>query len=123
MSSVPSDDLEALTKPVFLYSVVVQDAEADDTDGDRRPGVDDHTQPVVPHPQPPQALEPTDRPLHHPADLPQAAAVRRPPLGDVRLDPQPPQQLPGPLAVEPSVGIRLVGPLLGPTRLAADPRE
>ena len=32
--------------------------------------------------------------LHHPADLAQPAAVRRPPLGDVRLDPQPAQQRP-----------------------------
>src|SRR5690242_116621 len=70
--------IEALTKPVFLYSIITQDAEADHTGGEGRPGVDDHTQPVVPHPQPPQALQPTDRPLHHPADLPQAAAVRRP---------------------------------------------
>src|SRR5262249_23123653 len=91
--------LEALTKPVFLYSVVVQDAEANHTGGECRPGVEDPPQPVVPHPQPPQALQPTDRPLHHPPDLPQPAAMRRLPLGDVRLDPQPPQQLPRPLAV------------------------
>jgi hypothetical protein len=37
--------------------------------------------------------------------LPVAAAVPRPPLGDVRLDPQPPRQRPGPLAVVPPVGV------------------
>ena len=71
-------------------------------------------------PHPPQPLQPTDRPLDHPTDLPQPAAVRRPPLGDVRLDPQPPQQLPGRLAVVPPVGVRLVGQLLRPARLAPD---
>jgi WD40 repeat protein len=33
----------------------------------------------------------------------------------VRLDPQPPQQLPRPIAVEHQIGVRLVGQLLGPT--------
>src|SRR5262249_11776776 len=112
--------LEALAKPVSLYSVVVQDAEADHTGGERRPGIDNYTQAVVPHPQPPQALQPTVRPLHHPADLTHPTAVGRPPLGHLRLNPQPPQPFPRPLAVEPPIGVRLVGPLLGPPRLATD---
>src|SRR4051812_36919113 len=58
-----------------------------------------------------------------PADLPQAAAVRRPPLGDVRLDPQPSQQRPQRLTVVAPVGVRLVGQLLRPARPAADLRE
>ena len=107
-------------KPDRSDGIMMQDAEADDAGRQRRPGVHDHAQPVVPHPHPPQPLEPTDRPLDHPADLPQPAAVRRLPLGDVRLDPQPPQQRPGRLAVVAPVGVHLVGQLLRPARLAAD---
>jgi hypothetical protein len=42
---------------------VVQDAEAHDAGGQRRPGVHDHAEPVITDPQPTQPLEPADRPL------------------------------------------------------------
>ena len=63
----------------ILQSILVQQTETDDAIGQRRPGVHDHAEPVITHSQPTQALEPTDRPLDHPADLAQATAMRRPP--------------------------------------------
>src|SRR5262245_59025425 len=72
---------------------MMEDAKADHAGRQCRPGVPDHPQPINPYPQPPQALQPTDRPLHCPPDLPQVAAVWRLPLGRVRLDPQPPEGL------------------------------
>src|SRR5438874_10178150 len=98
----------------------MQQSEADYTGRQRVPRLLDDPQAVVADPQPPQPLEPADGPLHHPADLPQPAAVRRLPPADVRLDAQPPQDPPGGVAVEAPVGVRLVGQLLGPPRLAAD---
>ncbi len=48
-----------------------------------------HAQRVVTRSQPMQPLEPADRPLDYPADFAQPATMRRPPLSDVRLNPQP----------------------------------
>ena len=65
-----------------------------------------HGQPVVTHPHPAEALEPTDGSLHHPADLPQPAPVGCLLLGDVRLDAQPAQDPAAGLAVVAPVGVR-----------------
>jgi hypothetical protein len=64
----------------------MQEAEANDAGGQGVPRVLHHGQPVVTDAEPAQSLEPTDRSLDHPAELPQAAAVRRLPPGDVRLN-------------------------------------
>src|SRR3954470_9802605 len=101
----------------------MQQTEADDTDREGIPGFMDDGQAVIADAQPTQSLEPTDGSLHHPADSSQAAAVRRPPLGDVRFDAQPGQYPAGIVAVEASVGVQFVGHLLGPTRLTRYFRE
>src|SRR5690242_7948398 len=44
---------------------------------------------VIADAEPTQSLQPTDGSFHYPADLPQPAAMRRLPPGDVRLDAQP----------------------------------
>ena len=75
-----------------------------------------HAEPVITHSQPTQPLEPTDRPLDPPADLAQATAMRRPPLGDARLDPQPAEQRPQGLPIVAPVGVGLVGQFLGAAR-------
>src|SRR5687768_7378408 len=97
--------------------VVMQDPEADDAGGQGVPGVLDDAQAVVADPHPPQTLEPTDRPLDHPADLAQAAAVRRLAFADERLDPQPAEYPPGRVAVVAPIGVQLVGQFLGPAWL------
>jgi hypothetical protein len=63
----------------------MQDAEANDAGGQGGPGILDDAQAVVADAQAAQPLEPANGPLHHPADLPQPAAMRCLPLGDVRL--------------------------------------
>jgi hypothetical protein len=67
---------------------MMENAKAVDAGRQCRPGVEDHPQPIIPYPQPPQALQPTDRPLQRPLHLPQVAAVWRLPLSGVRLDRQ-----------------------------------
>src|SRR5437763_15314208 len=98
----------------------MQEAEANDAGGQGVPGILNHAQTVVADAHPAQALEPADGPLDHPADLPQPAAVRRLPPGDVRLDAQPGQDPPGVVAVVAAVGVPLIVPLLGPAPLALD---
>ncbi len=98
----------------------MQEAEANNADGHRVPGILHNGQAVVADSHPTQSLEPTDGPLDHPADFPQAAAVRRPPLGDVRLDAQPGQYPPRRVAVVAPVGVQRIGQFLGPSGLALD---
>src|SRR3954453_4347048 len=100
-----------------------EDVEADDAGGETGPGIPDDLKPVVPDPHAAQPLEPTDGALYHPSDFAQPAPVGRAALADVRLDPQEPQDPTGRLAVVPAVRVQLVGQLLGPPRLPADPRE
>src|SRR6266540_1565564 len=89
----------------------MQQAEANNAGSQRVPGVLDHGQAVVADAEPAQALQPTIGSLDHPADFPQAAAVRCPALGDVRL-----------AAVAP-VGVPFGGQLLGATWRARHLRE
>lgn len=99
----------------------MQQLVADDACGEGSPGFPGNQQAVVADPHASQAFQPVDGPLDHSADLAQAAAVRRPPLSDVRLDPQPSQQVPGPIRVVTPVGEQVVGQFLQSARLAADP--
>ena len=52
---------------------------------------------IVTHMEPAELMKPTDRSLHHPAIHTQAAAVGRPPLGQLRVDPAVPWGPPAPL--------------------------
>src|SRR5690242_17337769 len=78
----------------------MQQSKAEDAGRQAGPGVLDNAQPVVAHPQTPQPLQPADGPLHHPADLPQPAAMLALAPPDVWLDAQPGQDPAGVVAVE-----------------------
>src|SRR6185312_5246014 len=75
---------------------------------------------LEPHPQPAELMEPTDRPLDHPAIHTQAAAVGRTPLGQLRVDPPVAQLLPLPLIVEAAVAHGAVRAVAGVSRPAGD---
>src|SRR5512144_1041662 len=78
---------------------------------------------VLTHAQPPEIVEPRQRPLHHPAILPQATAVRRPASGDVRPDTTPTPLLPMRVRVIASVAVQAVRPTARAAWLAAHRRD
>jgi hypothetical protein len=73
-------------------------------------------------PQPPEAMQPGDGPLHEPTAFPQAAAVLPAPLPQNRRDPQPAQQLPQRLGGVAGVALQAVGEFPLRPRLTADRR-
>lgn len=109
----------ALTKLPFPQNVMVLYPEADDARNQGGPGIQDHAEAVRTHPQPTQPLEPADRPLDHPPDLAQPAAVLGISSGDMRLNVQPTQEDLQRLAVVAPVCMSLIGQLLEPTRCPA----
>ena len=101
----------------------MENTEANDAGRQRRPGIHDHTGPVITNQQLTKPPEPADRPLDNPVDLTKSASMLRLPLGNVRLDTKPAEQLPQRLTVIAPVGVGLVGQLLGVARSAVDHGE
>lgn len=73
-------------------------------------------------PQPPEAVQPGDGPLHEPPECPQATAMRPTPRPQDRRDPQPAQQRAQRPGVVAGVALQAVGPFPLRPRLAADRR-
>ena len=78
---------------------------------------------IVTHTEPAELMKPTDRSLHHPAIHTQAAAVGRPPLGQLRVDPAVPQLLPLLFVIKAPVPHHMVRAFPGVAGLAGDRRN
>src|SRR5512135_1981028 len=79
----------------------------------------DGHRPVLANPQSAEAVQPGQRPLHHPADLPQATAMLGPAAGDERPDTASTQLAAMLVRVEASVAVQAPRPTPRPTGLAA----
>src|SRR4051812_37558376 len=73
--------------------------------------------------QPPEVVQPRQRPFDVPAILPQAAVVGRPPPGDARPDAAPAQLAAMRVGVEAPVAVEAPRPTPWPTGLAAYRRD
>src|SRR5262245_20407350 len=67
-------------------SLSLQEAAADQAAGQGEERLLDLAPPIRPQAQPPEPVPPRHRPLRHPAEHPQPTAVRRPLVGEERLD-------------------------------------
>src|SRR5437868_8198737 len=75
---------------------------------------------IITHPQPAVLMKPTNRSLHDPAIHSQATAVRRTPLGQLRVDPAVAQLLPFLFVIKAAVAHRMVRAPAGVAWLAGD---
>src|SRR4051794_7861187 len=79
--------------------------------------------PLVSDPEATVLMQPAQRPLHHPAEDTQAAAVLRPPLGQHRFDPELAKPLPVRLGIVTPVALHPIGTTAGTARLALHRRD
>src|ERR1051326_4853805 len=103
--------------------IMVPDTEANNTGRQGIPRFLNLDQSVIADAHPPQALQPTDCPFHHPAHLAQTAAMLRPALIDLGFNAQPAEQPAGGLTVVAGVGVQLVRQFFGAADLPTDVRE
>src|SRR5262245_6438880 len=66
--------------------VLAEESEGDEDFGQFAKPLVDVVAAVIPDAQPAELMKPADRSLHHPTIHPQAAAVRRAPLGQLGVD-------------------------------------
>src|SRR4051794_34139901 len=79
--------------------------------------------PLISDPEATVLMQPTQGPLHHPAEDAQSTAVLRPPLGQHRLDPELTKPLPVRLRIVTSVALHPIGTTPGMARLALHRRD